>query len=271
MSDGSRRAGGGGPRSPIIWRNGVAYNIAENAPVPTSSGGASFDPSTTYEFYDDFDSNSTAVSQCKHVWGTNNNGTGNSTAVLHAAANNYENHPGVVRMQTGTTTSGRASLYYMSEGLNLNGGPTHVMQWLCYIHDLADATNNYEITIGFGDLPGAPNQTDGCYFHYNGNGAANWLAVTASSNSRTETDTGVAVVADDWIRLILTIDGTNGDATYSINGTTVVSDQSTNFPAVDRATGYLAGIYKTAGTTNRLFDVDYCWNVATFSADRRTL
>lgn len=73
--------------------------------------------------------------------------------------------------------------------------------------------------------------TNGAYFRWHSTTSGNWFAVTMNAGTKTETDTGVAVVAGSIINLkIEYTDATN--VVFSINGSPVAT-HTTNLPATD--------------------------------------
>lgn len=233
---------------------------------PGGGGPLLMNPSKQFWMYDDFVSSTTDEAFCDYTWVQSSSGTG-AQLLIDTTSNVTQGHPGVARCETGTTTSGRCAGYFASNTFDLTIG-TWTKEWLVNIPALSDATDEYDISIGFGDLPGGVNQTDGVYFLYNRTASVNWQMATAKGNTRTETATSTAV-ATGWTKLKIVARGADSEADYYINGT-LVGTVTTNYPSSVQ-TGLFFGIHKSAGTTSRDFLVDYMMLSGEFTADRQTL
>jgi hypothetical protein len=190
---------------------------------------------------------------------TNASGTGASFTTFAAAASTMTGYAGVVTGSTGTTTTGWASL---GSGNYANlfrfDGTTKVI-WMTklYIDTLRNGTDDYRITVGFGDNVGnGALPADGAYFLYD-SVSANWQYVTANNSSRTTAVSTVAVNALTTYILEVEFDGTGFN--FYINGTLVNgSPVTTNTPITSgRETSHGIVITKTAGTTARTVNVDW--------------
>jgi hypothetical protein len=166
---------------------------------------------------------------------------------------------GVISLETGTTSVGRAALHRQGDaaatGPGLFGSAGEYWQsWHINIQDLSVVAQRYNLVIGFGDNETATAFTDGVYFRYLDSISANWLICASSNSSATETDSGIAV-ATGWHTL--TLRGNDSRIDYWIDKTLVGSSVSTNIPSsAGRVFGVTAKIIKQLGITNRKLLID---------------
>ncbi len=167
--------------------------------------------------------------------------------------------PGVLKLQTGTTTTGRAGIVSSSGyGEFLFGAGVYTIESEIYITTLSDGTDTYGLRFGFGDDATA-DFTDGAYFEYLSTTSANWYMCTANNSTRTKTDTSTAVVAGAWLKLKIVVNAAGTSAEYFINGVSA-GTVTTNIPTTTgRETSAMYSIIKSAGTTNRIFLIDWVW------------
>lgn len=158
------------------------------------------------------------------------------------------------QMDTGTTTTGEALLYLYgatTDGFAINTDIDFEIFWRIYIPDLSDETNEYDIRLGCGDNFSVSTFTEGIFFRYNRTSSVNWECVTVSSSTETNTDSGVAVVADTWVDTFWRHDSTNSEVKFYINDT-LVATNSTNIPTGTAPNMHLIqDIKKSAGSTSR--------------------
>lgn len=181
-------------------------------------------------------------------------------------------HPGIWRFNTGTTTTGRASVLLggTTTASSIIIGGTAVGAWeakaLIRPQTLCDnATQVCTIACGFIDTTTAADSTNGIYFKFDPAASANWRKVTVNGGTKTETDVSPAVApsAGTWQTLGIQVNDGATSATFTINGA-AAGTNSTNMPNGDFGIGCM--ILKSAGTTSRQLDVDYISSRADFSA-----
>jgi hypothetical protein len=180
-------------------------------------------------------------------------GTGSSAAMDSSLVTG--SHPGIGYFSTGTTTTGYAVIKGNLVGCKVGGG-IMTLEGEFYLPDLSTAGEEYDFHFGLKDSSvsaGAP--TNGIYFVYDRNSSVNWRTVTKSGGSATTTTTGTAVAEDSWIRLKIEINAAGNTVTFYINGTATGTTHSANIPST--AMGLCADILKSAGTTARVFYVDW--------------
>lgn len=194
--------------------------------------------------------------------------------------------PGLLWLQTSTTTTGRATRRtqygYNNGGLITSAAYTSVWS----VGHQSNSTERYAALTGFAASDSSINPTDGCYFLYDeGNVATDGcnsgnahklqaFAVSGSTRTRvlldgtsqdgacgagaiTTCDTTVAAVSGNstgWRTLKVVMNGTDSCEFY-------VNDQlcttlTTNIPTATTATGAMTSIVKSAGTTDRALYLD---------------
>jgi hypothetical protein len=246
---GGRRAGGGGPRSPIIWKAGAAYNLASAAAVPTSAGGGT-DPLNKMEIYEDFINGSSATFTSNNWDWTQN--SGGSAPIVIIDGSQDANHPGVVSLITSAT--GRCNILKGLNQFKFTSG-TITFETMIKVVDLYDAAvDDFISYFGLSDQLVA-DASNGIYFEYDGATSANWRINTAKATTRTKTTTSTAVTTD-WVVLKWVADIDTPLITYYINGVSV-GTIATNIPTTHSE--IVANTYKTVHTNQTTTLVDYIY------------
>lgn len=211
--------------------------------------------------YDDFVMNDVEV----EGWGKSAAGSGSGDLIL-SAGNAEEGHPGVVQISTGTASTGRCAIYKCQNAIVLGGGE-YKLETIVKIPTLFDGTNDGNLYIGLHNgVTAEPG--NGVYFEYDRDNSDNWHAVAAKATARTKTDTGVAVLANTYIKLAIVVNDDVSEAFYYINDE-LVTTVSTNLPSQTTSGGPIFFINKEAGTTARTLRVDWVRFLVTFSNDGR--
>ena len=174
---------------------------------------------------------------------------------------------GVVRFGVGTTATGYAGLRVgagaaLAFGLGRNYIKTRVRP-----SNLSSTDEAFTMRLGWTDGVTGNAPTDGAYFRYtDSENGGRWTCVTVSNSSETTADSGVAVAANTWNRLEITISETASSASFVIDGIPVAT-LTTNIPSgASRVTGAGFWITKTNGTSNRYMDLDYVQEVNEFAS-----
>lgn len=190
----------------------------------------------------------------------------NGTGAQPTGANpDASNRVGILSLETGTTTTGRAAI--LAPLALFFGGGEAEFQATVQIPDLSDGTETYSFRIGFIDSATA-DATDGVYFEYDTGQSANWRICAANNGSRSKTTTSVAVAADAWINLRIVVNAAGTSAEFFVNGVSV-GTISAQIPATaGRLTGPGAMILKSAGSTNRAVWIDWVWSRILFTTPR---
>lgn len=190
---------------------------------------------------------------------TNNNGSGSSSAP-DSTANGF----GVMKLSTGTTSTGRGVLFGGTTSYTLfNITNTQIFfRAIVYVPTLSDAVDSFVLFAGLNNQYGANvptgNQIQFSYTHDEDEGK--WR-LTCRSGSSESTINGVTVVAGQYYTLEFLYDG-NSTVTAWVNGT-LIGTVTTNIPT--SGLGPIVSMIKTAGTTNRDAFVDYIGTQLTVS------
>lgn len=165
-------------------------------------------------------------------------------------------HPGVIELNTGTTSTGQAGV--RTNGMSafrLGGDRFRFASWV-YLPDLSTSGERFTFRSGFGDLL-TGEVTDGVFFRYTDNVAGGAFQAVTRNNSTETAITGPGVAEDTWYRLEIDVNGTGTSASFAINGTQI-GVITTNIPtAVGRELGVIAAnMIKSVGTTARRVLVD---------------
>jgi hypothetical protein len=227
---------------PAFAGTGAAATIARSDHTHVGGTFTPFDPKTTVYVTDDFLVIPSAGQQYVGDLGWRYNGAfSGPTPVL--------NHPGVIQMDTGTTSGTFASL-----AANPNGGIMRVDEatWDClFIARLGQSDVNTTFRCG---LAGSANAlpSNGVYFEKL-DADTNWFACTRASNVSTRTDMGQATNTN-WRRLrVRRISGTQYGFTID-NGTEVVL--TSGYPTAGTALGPMIQIVNSAAVT-KYYQIDF--------------
>lgn len=188
----------------------------------------------------------------------NSAGTGSAVGPTPSGEFIVVGHPGVVRLQTGTTASGRAFLSdSTTDFVNFGNDEWSITFLIRTGPTLSDTNQTYHLRVGFNDV-NTSDPTDGVIFHYSdGVNSGKWLAEAWGTSTSTTADTGITVAVDTWYKLKVSVNAGATVATFYIDDNQVATIEDTNVPTGLERTGFICGIIKTVGTTNRLFYVDY--------------
>jgi hypothetical protein len=183
------------------------------------------------------------------TWNLSASGTGATAAQITSDTLQAVDHPGVVELTTGTTTTGRSAQWLGIACMKL-GVNRIIYNAVVRLPTLSTVGEEYTVRLGLKDGNTA-DSIDGCYFEYHDVGStANWFAKTANDSTRTNTDTTI-VAGTVWVALRIEANTTN--ARFFINNT-LRATLTTNLPA--DGFGIVHGIFKAAGTTARTLEVD---------------
>jgi hypothetical protein len=181
-------------------------------------------------------------------------GAANSATTVGSVAG----HPGVMQHATGTTATGNArAISTATAGILLGNNTLWGFETVLRIPTLSNGTERFTYRSGFIDS-GTTESTDGCFFRYTDSViAGNWQGVCRSNSTESTCNTGVAAVANTWIRLTITVNSTGTSTDFATDGTSRCQI-TTNIPTgAGRGTAYGTMVLKSIGTTTRTVDVDY--------------
>lgn len=192
---------------------------------------------------------------------TNGAGSGAQTA---PAITSDANHPGILELTTGTTTTGAGQVGTQGTAGNTGAiviGNGSVVEWDMYLPVLSGGTNTHTIRLGWGDIITNADHSNGCYFVVDSNSNANWQIECSKAAAHTgPTASNSAVVAATWYKLRIEI--VSGAPHFYVNGTelNVSPLAGTNIPTL--GVGLSAKIGATAGcasATTCVLDLDYAY------------
>lgn len=209
----------------------------------------------------------------EHYWDLVNGYTGtplvsavSGTGATGAAQAGEPGRPGLVRVNTGTTATGRAGAIAAATSLRLGGGPI-VWEAAVRLNTIPDATQNYAFWVGLIDQVTAE-AIDGCYVRTD-QATGNWLGVCANNSARSNSGSLGAMAAATWVKFRAEINAAANSVQFFTNGTATGTPVTTNIPtATGRGTSIGFGVLKSAGTTARFVDVDYVHIFQSFTQQR---
>jgi hypothetical protein len=225
------------------------------------------DPLTRLYYYEDYTAvptNAVANPSFSSGFAVSSLGTGAGNDGTSAGAV----RPGVIVLKTGTTTTGWATVGSNTDWMFLVTGPARYVVSTYVQGPASSSGQNFVLAHGFGDWTQDANNLaspdDGAFFIYDTQGSVagntspngNWKCMTSVNGSRTVVDSGVAVGIDQYVTLQVTANQPAGNVKFYIDGT-LVATITTNVPGgATQSTGYGSGIFKRAGTTNRVTLID---------------
>jgi hypothetical protein len=203
-------------------------------------------------------------------WSGESSGAGSSIVTV----NNYPNRTnqqGVLRLATGTATTGLAQgrLGDNNAGSHFLGNGVYTLQFFVNIETLSDVTNRFYSIFGATTNANFAN-TSGMFFIYDegvgtyGAASPNWKCITRNGGTITSTITSVAVTASQWYVLRIVVNAGGTSIEFFIDGVSVAT-HTTNLPTL--ITPRIANV-KTTGTTNRNAFIDYALLQQVFTTPR---
>jgi hypothetical protein len=190
-------------------------------------------------------------------WTTSVSGGGASLAQVAppSGATGRNTVAGVVSLNTGTSTSGRAGGILGANLLRFENG-TYTLWTRAMVPVLANGVDRFVFRVGFTDSNSNTDAADGAYFEYDQSISPNWRCKTATANVRTTFTTAVPIVATEWVDLKVVV-SSQPDAKFYINDVLVTSITSNIPSAAGRETSVGFVNYKTLGGTARQVYLDY--------------
>lgn len=208
----------------------------------------------SYTFYDDFDQ--TALTG----WATSVSG---GTINIQQSGPVPGNHIGQLRFQTSNANDRATLLRTANANTIFFGNGEAMVEFAVYLENLSDATNEYELYLGFGD-GNSGNPVDGAFIRYVRTASANWGIGASTGGTATVTNSSVPVVATTWLGLRVVVNAAGNSAEFFIgnsgNGSfTSLGTVTTNIPTlVANICTPFVRVNRTAGTaTTRNIWVDY--------------
>lgn len=257
----SSGGGGGGTWGSITGTLSAQTDLQAALDAKDTILDPAVDPDLYFIFQTDFTQNDRATLNVA-ASGAGSAATNDSTT----GCNTTENCMGVYEMSTGTTATGRCSIY--NSGTWAIGSHKIDYGIRLAVLNLSDATDTYTIYAGIADNPGAGNVTDGIYFSYtHGTNGGRWEAIVAKAGVRIAADTGVAPTAtvNQVFRIVVNQAGTQ--ALFYIDGT-LRNTVSSGLPGAGDFTLWSNKIEKSVGTNSRALVIDWLYCKATRATAR---
>lgn len=206
-------------------------------------------------FFDDFFYTRTTATIIT-PWNMSALGTGSSTQTAASVAD----HPGIITLDVGTTTTGFCTC---SKGDNADGGNillgsgVVILDFIINIPTLSTVSEEFKSVCG---LSPAFNvyytfyQNEQLLIVYDRLQSTDWMGITRNGGSQTAATGGSSVaVATGWTHARIVVNAAASSVEFFINGTSI-GTCTTNIPTTDLNIGFMH--QKSAGTTSRLFSVD---------------
>lgn len=254
--------GGGTPGSPsgsIQGNNAGSFAGVPNSSIDFTTGVTTAilmeNAATSYKLYDDFDQSTLTG------WATSVSG---GTINIQQTGPVPGYHIGQLRFQTSNTNDRATLLRTANANTIFFGNGEAMIEFAVYLENLSDATNEYELYIGFGD-GNSGNPVDGAFIRYVRTSSANWGIGASTGGTATVTNSSVPVVATTWLGLRVVVNAAGNSAEFFIGNlgdgsfTSLGSPITTNIPTlVANICTPFVRVNRTAGTaTVRNIWVDY--------------
>lgn len=194
-----------------------------------------------------------------------------TVAGSYATAAGTAGHPGLWQLSTAAATNGCVN--YLMGGATptpiLFGGGRMKLTMIVRVPTLSTSADTFAVWCGFGDRTASGDAaTDGAYFAYSSaqifgiTNTAKWVCRTSSNSNRTETDSGVTVVAGTFHVLTIDVNAAGTSVDFTVDGGSPITITSNIPTGTGRETSIIYKIEKGAGatgTTARTFDQDVTW------------
>lgn len=257
--------------------NGNVYRKTDNgsstnwSAMPITSGGGTFDPTTTFGLFEDFATGGYLGSgqiQGDHIWCSTQSGsptlTGQGSIIPSDNA-----HPGVIELGTaGNSTYGAGITTGVFGGTVtsafLNGNGQITFEALINIPTISDGTDNFQLFIGFRDSGPWNAAGKGWGIQYDLGASVNWQLVTVSASTTTSLISSVAVTTG-WHHLKMICNAGGTSVQGLVDGVSLGSN-STNIPSANVPP--MLAIRKVLGTNARYLGIDYIKIDITFTTPR---
>lgn len=222
-------------------------------------------PRTSFHAYSDFNGlYSTTTNSPEFMF--DGDGVGGFDPIAGTAG-----HPGIIRGRV--SASGQYALVSSPFTVNpilLGNGNTWRYDTAVRVPTLSDGTNSFTVRAGFRDDSGFPagDGDDACSFKYSHNvNGGRWQGYCADSGTAT-CDTGITVVANTWYRLTIVVNASATSVDFQVDGVSTCQVTSQIPSTTGNEVSYAQYVNKTAGSTQRNFDIDYIQVLGQFGTPR---
>lgn len=187
------------------------------------------------------------------------------------------NHPGIVVIQTGTTSTGSASMSTWNsntavKGSQTLGGGALTLTFYFNLPQLSNGTDRFSVLFGLSDSNGnsSPAST-GVWISYSDNvNSGKWTINTKAAGVATNTNSSVTV-ATGWQVLQIQVNAAATSVQFfagtTLAGLASLGTITTNIPTA-ASTGIVTNIVKSVGTTNCLCYIDLITSSQTLTTPR---
>jgi hypothetical protein len=186
--------------------------------------------------------------------------TGTGARMDYGPIANPGNHPGIISLDTGTTSLGYSALSLRSTAVIFGAGRVRFGAWV-NIPVVSTSLQRFEFDCGFMDQTTGAGTVDGYFFEYMDTvNSGAWSVTTVANSVSTSTlniTTGTTMTAAQWYLLEAEVNAAGTSVTYYIDGVSTGVTHTTNMPTgVGRETGFRMQMTKSIGTTNSLAYID---------------
>lgn len=177
-----------------------------------------------------------------------------------------QGHPGIARLQTGTSSTGRAPI--VGALITTKGGAIVFESDVNIPVNLSDSTDRYIVYVGFMNSFTAESSDQICFKYSDDINSGRWQGITSRNGSNTTVNGGAGqvVATATWYKLRIEINAAATSVEFFVNGTSI-GTSTTNIPQETSADQIQisVNIRKTAGTNSRAIDCDYinCYYILT--------
>lgn len=249
ISDTQHGSRGGGSLHAVASASAAGFQSAEHYDLAARRTLYAREPP------EDFRSLTSALAGTRYL--SSLSGTGAAVSLL----DNVGGHPGIAQQSTGTTGTGRCTIYRGAGSIFRIGTDAVECEFIYRVPTLSTVSEEFIHAIGWSDTLSAE-PASGLYLLYDRLGLGTTLrACSATGGTRTRTDTSVTLNAGDWIRAQIKLNaaGTSCEFWIGVNGATPTlrATLTTNLPGATSLWAWVSLLLKSAGTTSRTVDLDY--------------
>jgi hypothetical protein len=261
---------------PVSTATQTALNLKQNTVTLTTTGNTgaatlvgstlnipnyTLSPSQGIYLFDDFlgsQAGSIATSYTNVI-----SVTSGGTAQTATAITNRTNQQGVIVMNTSVSAIAVVGYSLGNQTLFLGGGAITIENYIC-IPILSTATERFFTQFGYTFLSNPRNAVNAVFFSYDEGGqqffdgqtTPNFKCYTRSASTSTLTITTIPVVAGQWYKLRIEINGARTQVLFYIDNV-LIATNTTNIPLATTGMSVACIVQKYVGTTARTMESDY--------------
>lgn len=177
-----------------------------------------------------------------------------SGVVVMNSTNQTAQHLGIVRLSTGTSTTGAAILYLSQDTICIGQADMYV-EWEVNVINTPNGTDDFLFLAGLGDDIAGGAGTDGSFIAMErATSTTDWVRYTIAGGVKTRTASGTAF-STGWHRFGMLFTGAGTNVEMFVDGTSIGSN-TTNIPGAGQFCGPQIKIAKLAGTANKDVEAD---------------